>query len=46
MNTVSIIILVYKVEKYIKLCLLTIFKQTYQAKLIECGIVNDICPQP
>lgn len=44
MNTISIIIPVYKVEKYIKRCLNSVIQQTYPAELIECIIVNDCTP--
>lgn len=39
---VSIVIPVYKVEKYIKRCLRSVFNQTYAN--IECIIVNDCTP--
>lgn len=39
---VSIVIPVYKVEKYIKRCLRSVFNQTYAN--IECVIVNDCTP--
>lgn len=39
---VSIVIPVYKVEKYIERCLRSVFHQTYAS--IECIIVNDCTP--
>lgn len=39
---VSIVIPVYKVEKYIERCLRSVFNQTYVN--IECIIVNDCTP--
>lgn len=39
---VSIVIPVYKVEKYIERCLRSVFNQTYMS--IECIIVNDCTP--
>ena len=39
---VSIVIPVYKVEKYIDCCLRSVFNQTYAN--IECIIVNDCTP--
>ena len=39
---VTIVIPVYKVEKFIKRCLLSVVKQSY--KEIECILVNDVTP--
>ena len=44
MKTISIVIPIYKVEQYIKRCMLSVFNQTYPAELIECVIVNDCTP--
>ena len=39
---VTIVIPVYKVEKFIKRCLQSVVNQTY--KNIECILVNDVTP--
>lgn len=42
--TVSIIVPVYKVEKYIERCLMSIIGQTYDHSEIECILVDDFSP--
>jgi len=43
-NIISIIIPVYKVEKYIERCLLSVMNQRCQSISIECIIVDDCSP--
>ena len=42
--TVSIIVPIYKVEKYIKRCLMSLIGQTYNHSEIECILVDDCSP--
>lgn len=41
MGTVSVIIPVYNVEKYVARCIQSVMNQTYDNKFIECVIVDD-----
>lgn len=44
MKSLSIIIPIYKVEKYIERCILSIMQQTYRGVEIECILVDDCSP--
>ena len=44
MHSISIIIPIYKVEKYIERCLSSVMAQTYQDGAVECILVNDCTP--
>lgn len=39
--TISVIIPVYNVERYVERCLMSVIAQTYDASLIECIVVDD-----
>ncbi len=42
--TISIIIPVYKVERYIERCLMSVISQTYNHTEIECILIDDCTP--
>ncbi|MGN1263546.1 MAG: glycosyltransferase family 2 protein [Prevotella sp.] len=44
MKKVSIIIPIYKVERYVAECIGSVFRQTYDHSMIECIIVDDCTP--
>ena len=44
MKTISIIIPVYNVEKYVAECINSVISQTYDHSKIECIIIDDCSP--